>query len=74
MRTTLIVKLTDPGTEFLYRQPGTTDPSMLINHLLREEKKREGLQQEITGDTPSYHDPVKVAMENFLDEDIRAAD
>jgi len=71
MRTTLTLEVNDELSEFLNNQAGTTDPSALINKLLRDEMSRQG-----TTDRQlqfNDQDGLQAEMENFLDENTHAA-
>lgn len=72
MRTTFILEVDPELVEFIHCQPEFDDPSALVNQLLRNEKKRQGSL--VTGKGSEYNDEVRVAMEEFLDENIQAAD
>ncbi|HEY9745354.1 MAG TPA: hypothetical protein V6C99_03965 [Oculatellaceae cyanobacterium] len=74
MRTTFILELDPELLEFVHAQQEFADPSMLVNHLLREEKKRQGTVVEDKGERSVYQQPFHVEMEKFLDEDTPAAD
>lgn len=71
MRSTLILEVDDRMSEFIKNQQGLVDPSALINKLLREEMAREGMDAK-SGQAPKQDD-IKVAMEEFLDENTPAA-
>jgi hypothetical protein len=71
MRSTLILEVDDQISEFINSQQGLVDPSALVNKLLRDEMKREGSQADGRGE--AYNDDIKVAMEEFVDENTPAA-
>lgn len=73
MRTTFILELDPQLVDFINNQPEFIDPSMFVNQVLREEKKRLGLTQ-LKGNPAVYQDEIHDALEEFLDENTQAAD
>jgi hypothetical protein len=72
-RTTLILEATPEVADFLNNQADMVDPNTLVNRLIRDAKKREGLDTVETGRTPPESDNFHKAMEDFLDQDIPSA-
>ncbi|HEY9686252.1 MAG TPA: hypothetical protein V6C52_04680 [Coleofasciculaceae cyanobacterium] len=73
MRKTLTLTVDEEMAQFINNQPGTNDPSALINKLFHEEMKRKGFQAD-----PSMRarmrDEVIQEFELFLDANTHAAD
>jgi hypothetical protein len=73
VRTTFILELEQELVEFIYNQQNFEDPSIFVNHIVREERKRQGFIIDKKG-LASYESEAHVALEEFLDENTFAAD
>lgn len=73
MRSTLILEVDDDLSAFIENQQGLVDPSALVNKLVREEIKREGLQPEGARQNKTQPNTVHRALEELVDEDTHAA-
>ena len=74
MRTTFILELDPSLVEFIHSQQEFSDPSVFINQLLRKERNQQGLGTKVTDLSAQYYDDIHVELEEFLDQDIQAAD
>lgn len=74
MKTTLILEARPEAAEFLNQQANTSDPSLLINQLLRAAKNREGLGKQASDTRTKSSDELQNTLEDFLDQNTAAGD
>jgi hypothetical protein len=73
MRKTLTLTVDEEMAQFINSQPGTNDPSALINKLFHEEMKRKGFQSDPSVQA-RMRDEVIQEFELFMDANTHAAD
>lgn len=73
MRATITLSVDPETAEFIRSQPGTEDPSAIVNKLIQDEMKRKGVTIDQRRKTEIENDEVLQQFELLLDEDTHAS-